>query len=424
MKSHLYNKNKLLTKNKCNLCKSDKMELIISVDKQPIANRFLKFTDEYEYKHPKKLGLCLNCGLVQLIAPVPVEELASKFNWIRYNEPEDHLNDLANKLAHLNGITRKSVIGAISYKDASLQERLDNTGFKNNWLINPENHLNIKNKSAGIETIQSQLSFPLDEERIKHLSKADILLVRHILEHAHNIHPFVSALKRMINKSGYMVFEVPCCDNQIEKFDYSMIWEEHISYFTPATFRKFFDLSGLTLVHFERIHYQLEDALIGIATINNAIVPHKKTCPPNAFSVSKNEFQLAKKYGSFYDPYLLKLKRYLSNITKNVGKIAIFGAGHMATTFINIFDIGSLLEFAIDDNPNKIGLFMPGSLLPIRPLQALITENIKVCLLAVNPALEEKAIAKLNAFTNNKGFFLSIYHNSQYAWNQNSRELN
>ncbi len=412
----------IMKRNRCNLCTSETLQPLLTCTAQPLANRFLQTPTQKEYTHTKNLTLCRDCGLVQLADPVPAKELKPRVDWIRYNEPETHLNNLATTLTELPGITPQSIIGATSYKDTTLLQRLIAKGFTAHWQIIPETDLHIQDTFAGIETIQAQIPQTIDEPPLNNLPKADILLVRHILEHTHDIRSFTKAVKKLLNKNGYIIFEVPCCDTQIEKFDYAKIWEEHIAYFTPATFHSFFSLSGLSLLHFKRYHYQLEDVLVGIATINQHPESANTVSPVDCDSIPtlSEEISHAEQYGATFHSHATRLKTYLSKISQHHGKIAVFGAGHMAATFINMFNLHEFISLVVDDNPDKAGLFMPGSRVPIKPAEVISETGISIFLLTVNPEIEKKIIPKLQKLTNNKGIYYSIFPDSQLALDLNS----
>jgi pyrroline-5-carboxylate reductase len=109
------------------------------------------------------------------------------------------------------------------------------------------------------------------------------------------------------------------------------------------------------------------------------------------------------------------VRSYLSDFKNNIGKIALFGAGHMGCTFVNLLQLQNLVDFFVDDNPDKAGLYMPGSRLPIYPSSALLGREIKLCLLSLNPAIEEKVIQKNRAFLDAGGRFVSIFPGSNNA---------
>ena len=93
----------------------------------------------------------------------------------------------------------------------------------------------------------------------------------------------------------------------------------------------------------------------------------------------------------------------------------MFGAGHLASTFLTVMDVADLIEFVVDDNPNKRGLFMPGSHLPIVGSDALLNSEARLCLLGLNPLSEQKVIERQRAFTEAGGVFKSIFPSSVVA---------
>ena len=82
--------------------------------------------------------------------------------------------------------------------------------------------------------------------------------------------------------------------------------------------------------------------------------------------------------------------------------------------FINLMEIGENVEFVVDDDPNKQGLYMPGSLLPICDSTSLTERSIGLCLLALSPDSEREVIRKNGAFLEAGGRFASIF-----PWREN-----
>jgi len=69
----------------------------------------------------------------------------------------------------------------------------------------------------------------------------------------------------------------------------------------------------------------------------------------------------------------------------------------------------------VDDNPNKQGLLMPASRVPVRPSSALLEEGIKLALFSLSPEVEDKVVLKNNAFIEQGGQFSSIFPASKRA---------
>jgi hypothetical protein len=393
----------------CHLCKAPEVIGLLDFGLQPICNRFLTAPDAEEATFPMLFGQCGRCGLVQIVSPVPAQELKPRVDWITYNEPEGHLDHLADLIARLPGLTKDSAICGVSFKDDSLLRRLRERGLPQTWRLDPQRDLGIAEQGVGVETIQDQLTVEAATKIARSHGKADVVIARHIWEHASDPFEFVSALKAMMSPGGYLVLEIPDCERALTTCDYSTVWEEHSLYFTPATFRSAILLSGLAIERFECFPYTLENSLVAIAKLDQSNV---RTFPSE--EIVREEKRRAQVFASGLATQREKIGSYFARY-RNDGGIAILGAGHLACTFINLLDLKEHIDFLVDDNPHKRGLFMPGSRLPIHDPQALLERNIKLCLLSVAAEIEERVIGKNQAFVAAGGTFASIFPASKHA---------
>lgn len=385
----------------CRVCRSLNVPLLLDMGSQPISNRFLHSRDEQEDLFPLKLALCRDCGLVQLVDLIPVEELKPRFDWIAPNEPEDHLDAMVDMLSTLPGIRRNSEVLGISFKDDTTLRRFENKGFSCVKRLDPVRHLGIMDKGIGAETIQMYISPEKMRQAAQKTGKADIVIVRHVLEHAHDLHRFLGGLKELMKDGGYLVIEVPDCSRALARFDYTTIWEEHVVYFSPSVFRRCMTEAGFSIEGFDIYPYAFEDSLVCIA----------RFCKGNEVARENVHTALdaAQKFAYEFPLYGRKIRSVLAGYRREKGKIAIFGAGHLACVYINLFRLGDFIKFAIDDNPNKKGLLMPGSQLPIVSSEVLMSRDVKVCLTAVNPMSEDRVVARHKAFVEKGGIFASIF---------------
>ena len=124
-----------------------------------------------EFKYNNKLGC------ISLQNPFPVSELKPRFGWITCFEPEDHLDELVEKILTLQNINKKSIIGAFSFKDDTTLNRLNNIGFKNTWRIDPRLDLKISKKIFSIETLQDYFNKNVFKNIMLNHQKCDILLL-------------------------------------------------------------------------------------------------------------------------------------------------------------------------------------------------------------------------------------------------------
>ncbi len=394
----------------CYLCQSELLIDRIDFGLQPVSNRFLKKADEKEDLFPLKICQCSNCGLVQIAIPIPAKELRPAYDWITYNEPEPHLDSLAETIAGLPGLTPQSGIWGVSFKDDSLLRRLEKLGFANTYRLDMANDLKIQGKGAGVETVQEMIEPGVLEKLTNEKGKPQVVIARHIIEHAHDFNKFIKALYAMVQPGGYLVLEAPDCQRALESYDYTTIWEEHTLYFTPVTFKNIFHYYHLDNVYFQIFPYAFENSIVGIGKLGDDTTGH---------ALSTNEIQIElDRMAGFSDAlnnHRGKLSHFLANFQKSKGSVALFGAGHLACAFINYLGVKDKISFVADDNPHKQGLYIPGSGIPIRPSKTLVEENIKLALFSLSPEVEDKVVEKNELFLENGGQFGSIFPASKRA---------
>src|SRR3989442_5378062 len=113
----------------CVRCDTPTVELLVDCGTHPICNRFLHDPAGEEFLHPMRIGQCQTCGLVQMLDPAAASELVPPVDWITYNEPEGHLDRVAETLASLPKLIPGAVLGGISFKDDTLLARMKRRGF-------------------------------------------------------------------------------------------------------------------------------------------------------------------------------------------------------------------------------------------------------------------------------------------------------
>ncbi len=382
---------------RCHLCQSGAVVDLLDCGEQPICNRFLASPDEEEALFPLVLGQCEDCGHVQLTGHPPVTELRPRFDWIVYNEPQSHLGDLVESVARLPGVANESMIGAVVFGDDRTLEQFKGRGFSRTWRIDLACDLGISDRRAGVETLQAGLTPAAADRIVQSRGPSDVLVVRHVLEHTHDLRGFMEAARRLVRPGGYLLFEVPDCEIAFLNQDYSVLWEEHIHYFTPATFRRCFAENSFAVVAHLRPQYSLVAITqpgLGNRGERTSQIEDSKT---------------VRRFAAAFAARRERTKAFLAHYRRTEGNVALFGAGHPACVFINLFGLKDEIGLVVDDNPKKQGLFMPGSRLPVVGSRALDEQKIKLCLSALSRESEPKAFPRDRPFWVRGGRVLSIF---------------
>lgn len=353
---------------------------------------------EAEDLFPLVLGQCRACGLVQISQPAPVDAIRSRFEWIAYNEPDAHLDQLVEELARLPGISRESHVGMVVLGADRTLERFEQRGFRNLWRIDQHRDLDVREPYSGTETLQERLTLESAGRIAAREGLFDLLVIRHMVEHAHEVRTFLAAVRAMLKPGGYAIFEVPDCKAAFETCDYSILWEEHVFYFMPATFRSCLETAGFAVLDMQIPTYSLV-ALTRKEEVNAGPLPQA------SLAVESHRMR-------YFSQSLPRVRLSTQEALRSLGgPVAFFGAGHMACTYISLLELGGMITCVVDDHPNKRGMHLPGTHLPVVGTDELELRGIKACISALSPESEARVATRNTAFTSSGGRFLSIFAN-------------
>lgn len=423
----------------CRICQNGALEPLIDFGPQPLTNRYPASESDASPSFPLALAQCSHCGAIQLQAPPAVDDLRPTVDWISYREQEAHLDQLVDSVCleflvespeepapdsdfanrPRNTTLRKLIerelrkaltppdgklVRGVTFKDESIVDRFVAKGFKDGSFLKLDKDFGISDPCAGLETIQAKLKPEWAAEFAASKGKADVLLVRHVLEHAHDIQSYASAIGELVAEDGLVVFEVPDCERGLRLGDFTLPWEEHVFYFTPETFQSTLGLLGFEIVVYECFDYPSENSLTAICRWTGA-----SAATPFPTDVLERQRQLGKTYATIFESRPDEVRSSLAAQKASGGNVAVFGAGHLSAMYINLLGIADLIDFVVDDHPKKQGLLMPGSKLPILGSAALLERDVKVCLLSLSPDSEAKVVQKNQEYLTRGGVFASIF---------------
>jgi SAM-dependent methyltransferase len=144
-------------------------------------------------------------------------------------------------------------------------------------------------------------------------TKADMILLRHTLEHINNPLEFLHKISSSNNNKGIIYIEVPTFDWIFRNKSFEDIFYEHCNYFTIDTLSMLFDRSVSGYLFNDQYIYL-------IANLSDL----RKQAGPNQSNI----------YSDNFSP---KIRKYKS-IIGQIQNLAIWGAGAKGSTFLNLLD--------------------------------------------------------------------------------------
>jgi hypothetical protein len=325
-----------------------------------------------------------------------------------YREPESHLNDVVDKICGLPGLNAETTVAGITFKDATTLDRMRARGFSRVWLLDLQEDLGVTDRNAGIESIQALLTPTKAAEVRRRRGQVDVLIARHIVEHAEAPCRLMEAFSTLLAPNGYLVIELPDCGANLDRQDYTMIWEEHTLYFTRETASQILVSAGCVNLGVDIHPFPYEDVIVLYA--QKSQTPIRKALVPRAAVTGNSE--LARRFSDSFDGWTKSYHRIFANLTRDGLPLAAYGAGHLTCAFVNFHNLAGYFAFVVDDTPHKQGLHLPKCRLPIVPRDRLIASKVSACVFGLAPQLEDKVISRSVDYANSGGRFFSMFVDS------------
>ena len=389
--------------NNCNLCGKTKLLPLLSLGDHPIAHRFLSNPGEKEYVHPVDVCFCENCGLIQIVNPIPPGKLYTNYNWLSSWKWNPHIPILVKLIEQKFGVSKKMAkIVEVGCNDGNFLDELRKEGYANLLGVEPSKDGREASRQKGIKTIGSYFNKKTASEIVKTQGRCDLFISRQMLEHIIDLREFQEALSIVLRPGGYVLFEVPNFGLGLSSPDYSAIWEEHVNYFTLQTLKRFLFDAGVRVIHSETAVFSGEALIV----LGEYVKPSKsKSFVEELETLRSKALAFRNRWPNLREEFI----GFLKNYKEHGRKVAIYGAGCRACSLVNYTGIAPYLELCLDDQAEKQGKYLPGARIPILSGDELERRSIDLCLLAVNAENEEAVIARHLKFQENGGKFASIH---------------
>ena len=271
-----------------------------------------------------------------------------------------HLKEVLSLLNSF-GIKGKKVVevgcGKAVFFDILIEEGIDCIGFDPTY--------------EGVNNLIKKEYFDESQSNIN----ADVVIMRHTLEHIPNPFSFLHTIAKANNYTGMLFVEVPTFDWIANKNAFWDIFYEHCNYFTEQSLGAMFE-DAITGNFFGGQYIYLWADLSKI----------RDTMPANLTSTKRENINFDKKFIEY------------ENKLKSNGNVAIWGAGAKGSTFLNLLDKESrLVKYVIDINPAKQNKFVAGTGHPIYSPEILI-ENKVDTIFIMNDNYKEEIVKQIQKF--------------------------
>ena len=365
----------------CLLCNKIEVENIILFPETPLANSLSPRKDKQNNQkfHPLNLGLCKECGHIQLTYRVSPTILFKDYPYLSNsnNETAFRFSKLAEEI-NLN-FTNKSEKFAleIGSNDGYLLSLLKSYNWQVLGVDPSENAANSAN-SKSITTFRSFFSKNIAIKILKNFGQPDIIIANNVLAHTNKMSDIFNGIELLMGENTLFIMEFSYVLDVFEKLLFDTIYHEHMSYHSINSLLKFLSNLNLQIVDVTRFSAHGGSARIYVKKYKKDSIPNQKVADLQAIEQSVG--LATKKAWLQFEGRLGQLKESInSELYKifNDGKSIVgFGVPAKFTTLFHVLGLNeNYFNYIVDDNPLKHGKLAPGTKLEIYPTEKLISEK-------------------------------------------------
>lgn len=339
----------------CIACGGTHLVPLLDLGKQPLANSFLKSESQLEPIFPLATNYCKDCYHVQLTHKVNPDLLFKNYLYVSGTaKTQLEYFDWFAKIVIENAMLRSTVRRVL---DIGCNDGSQLNAFKKmvvqTYGVDPAENLHA------ISSQNHEVHCGYFDENYK-LKEFDAVICQNAFAHNYDQLAFLKNMGRVVADDG-LIYITTSQANMITNFEFDTIYHEHLSFYNIKSMNELCKRAGLYL------YDVMKHPIHGTSYI--FVISKYKSRPTFIDFMIEMEKGLEVYDDETYNEYrencefILKEFAHVVNSIKKERPVIGYGAPAKGNTLLNASNV--VLDFIIDDNPLKQGMYTPGMRIPI-----------------------------------------------------------
>lgn len=366
---------------KCQVCNSNKLHLILDLGHQPLCDSLLskEMLNQPETTYPLRTFWCEECSLVQI--DYCVEGGVVYYSNYPYRtgitkELVEYMNSMSTTLISKYSLKKGDLVVDLGSNDGTLLK-----GFKEQGMkvigVEPTNIAKIANQS-GIETLQKFFTTDAAKEIKKKYGKVSLVLATNMFAHMATLGEVISGIEILLEDGGVFVLENHYLLDVIQGGQFDTIYHEHLRTYSLKSLVKLFSYYNFTITDVERVSRYGGNIRVHVTKGKNKPVSDNVTILLK-LEESSGLYRL-ETYRKFAERVKKAKKDFMDFMLKtqeNGKTIVANSCPGRCVTLLNYYGVDTDLIPYIAEQPTslKLGMFLPGKHIPIVNNEALLKEQ-------------------------------------------------
>ena len=370
---------------RCFICGDTKLSKFLDLGHQPPSDAFLSKGDlkKPEARYPLALYFCEQCGLVQLGYIVDPELLFRDYVYTTgmNNSLRANFKALVESLVSRYSLGKGDLAVDIGSNDGTLLSFY--TAFGVRTLGVDPSSASLLAKEKGIATMVDFWNEKTATAAVAVHGKAKIITATNVFAHVGDLDSFMRGLQVSLMEDGVFVSESGYLLDMIETLGYDAIYHEHLRYYSLRPLMTLFGSFGMEIFDVERI--PSHNGSIRVYAGRKGVHPKAPTVE-DLLKLEDSKGLYSKDTFAHFAQRVHAHKGALTKIlseARSAGKrIVGIGAPAKGNTLLNFCGLTEdTVECLLEKSDLKIGLYAPGTHIPVLSEALLSTEKIDFALM-------------------------------------------
>lgn len=336
----------------------------------PIANGFVKDPESKEYKFPLVVHFCPRCYMVQLKEQPAAEKMFhDHYQFISSTSSSmvKHFEDQAKKIMKIIAKKKDPLVIELGSNDGIMLKHIAKADIKH-LGVEPSANVAKLARDIGVNVLEDFFNEETTRDILKKYGAADVLCGSNVTCHISDLNSVARGVYKVLKDDGVWFFEDPYMYDIARLTSFDQIYDEHVYFFTGLSVSKFARINGFSLVDME--HQNVHGGSMRYFLKKGK---HKASKRVEVFLKKEkhNKLHLMSGYKQFkrrVDKIAVDLRNTLVELQKKHLRVVGYGATSKSTTLLTYAKVGpELIDFISDNTPTKIGMYTPGTHIPVRP---------------------------------------------------------
>ena len=364
----------------CRACKSQRLYMFLPLGSHPLANGFLKkaHLTESEPLFPLDVHVCLDCGLIQVRDNVP-QGFFRNYVYVPSASSimHDHFAGFADALTGKYLDSPDSFVIDIGCNDGLFLKCLKDRRTRT-LGIDPATNIIEMAREKGLEIINEYFNPEIASEVREKYGPAAAVVTTNTFHHIDDLDSFTEGVRILLGENGIFVVELPYALEIVKQNEFDGVYHEHVSQFTVKSLVDLLERFDMEVFHVDLLEIH-GGSMRTFARRKTGSHPVSSVVSELLAREEKNGLLSASTYDAFrerVEENKKALVMLLQELKAGGKKLAGYGASARGNTLLNYYGIGTdLLDYIVDKNSLKQGLFTPGMHIPVFAAEKILEDR-------------------------------------------------